>query len=122
MFSYTCACGANIFWSKETGQITMPASVALGMAKEQTLPHLDDLVGNSDFSSPRKTQLISELRDKGFIWMRECGQCRADGILERREWRLRREKRRVEITEQAIAENWSLEQTIQAQVKADKED
>jgi len=28
--------------------------------------------------------LITELREKGFIWMRECEQCQKDGTLERK--------------------------------------
>ena len=69
----------------------------------------------------QKTQVISELRDKGSIWMRECEQCKADGTLERRDARIKQEKRREEITRQAINEGWSVDETIQALVKADKE-
>ncbi len=121
MFSFTCSCGATIFLSEETSQVALPVAVALGISEGRTTPHLDDLVGNSDFSSIVKTQIIGELRDKGFTWMRECEQCRTDGTLEHREWRTRREKRRVEILEQALAEDWNIEQIIQAQVEADKE-
>lgn len=85
LFSYTCRCGATIFWNEETGQVALSASVIIGISKGQTLPHLDDLVGNSNFTSPKKTGVSNELAQKGFIWMRECEQCRTDGTLARRQ-------------------------------------
>lgn len=120
LFSYTCPCRATIFWNEETGQISMPASVVIGISKGKTLPHLDDLVGNSDFTSPQKTGVIEELSAQGFIWMRECEQCKNDGTLAHYEARLRREKRQEEIREQAKQEGWDMERTIQELVKVDK--
>lgn len=84
LFSYTCPCGATILYDDETGKLAFPASMMLNLAKGISLPHLDDLVGESDFTSPLKEQLIEELRQKGFIWMRECEQCQKDGTLERK--------------------------------------
>lgn len=83
MFSYTCSCGATIFWSEETSQLSMPGLVAIGISEGRSLPHLDDLVGRSDFTSPSKKQVIEELQEKGFIWMEECEQCKKDGTLKR---------------------------------------
>ena len=120
-FSYTCSCGATIFINEDTGGLTMPGSVALGMVKGKNLPHLDDLVGNSDFTSPRKEQLITELRGRCFIWMNECEQCKKDGTLKRYESRLRHEKRIAEVRKQAEEEGWDIEKTIQELVKVDKE-
>lgn len=89
LFSYTCPCGATILYDEETEQIAMPASVIIGISKGRALPHLDDLLGESDFTSPLKERITAELREKGFIWMRECDQCQKDGTLERK---LQREK------------------------------
>ncbi len=86
-FSYTCQCRATVFWDEETGSVTMPGSVVIGMSKGRSLPHLDDLVGNSDFTSPRKEAFINELKVKGFIWMEECEQCKKDGTLKRKQAR-----------------------------------
>ncbi len=87
LFSYTCPCGATIFYNEETGGLTLPASVAMGMSKGRSLPHLGDLVGESVFTSPLKEKLIAELREKGFIWMSECEQCQKDGTLKRKQER-----------------------------------
>lgn len=121
MFSYTCMCGATIFWNEETGQMSMPLSVARDIAHGYSLPHLGDLVGSSDFTSPQKTGVINELVSKGFIWMRECEQCKADGTLKRHEARLRHEWRMEKVREQARAEGWGIEKTVQELVKVDKE-
>ena len=84
LFSYTCPCGATVFYNEETGRVALPASVAIGISKGKSLPHLGDLVGESNYTSSIKERLIAELREKGFIWMEECEQCRADGALERK--------------------------------------
>mgnify|MGYP001574488052 CR=1 FL=1 len=122
LFSFTCQCGATIFLNDETGQTAMPSSVIIGVSKGKNLPHLNDLVGNSDFTSVGKQKLISQLRGSGLIWMRECEQCREDGTLEHYESRLRWEQLRRQICEQAHVEGWSIEKTIQELVKADKDE
>lgn len=86
-FSYTCPCGAAIFYDGETGGLTVPGSVAIGIGRGQTTPHLNDLVGESTHTSPIKEQVISELQSKGFIWMEECEQCKQDGTLKRKQER-----------------------------------
>ncbi len=87
MFSYTCSCGATVFRNEETGQITMPGSVAIGISEGRTTPHLGDLVGESNYTSPIKERLVAELREKGFTWMEECEQCQKDGTLKRKQER-----------------------------------
>jgi len=109
MFSYTCACGAAIFYSEETGHIAMPASVVIGISKGRSLPHLDDLVGESNHTSPFKEELITELRGKGFIWMKECKQCQRDGTLERK---LKREKAMAVSEAEMIARSYEKEDKI----------
>lgn len=83
-FCYTCPCGATIFCNEDTGQVTMPASVLIGISMGKTTPHLGDLIGESNHTSEIKDRLLSELREKGFIWMEECEQCQKDGTLERK--------------------------------------
>ncbi len=85
LFCYTCPCGASIFYNEETGQVTMPGSVVIGISMGRTTPHLGDLVGESDYISPIKERLIAELREKGFIRMDECEQCQKDGTLKRKQ-------------------------------------
>lgn len=86
LWSYTCPCGSRIFYNEDTGQLALPASLILNLASENPgpLPHLDDLVGESQHTSPLKERLIAELRQKGFIWMNECEQCKKDGTLQKR--------------------------------------
>ena len=84
LFSYTCPCGATIFYNETNGHLALPYSLLLNLSKSASLPHLDDLVGESNHTSPFKEMLITELREKGFIWMRECEQCQKDGTLERK--------------------------------------
>lgn len=71
--------------SDETGAPAFPASVLLGMARGLRLPHLDDLVGTSNYTSPEKEEMVRQLQAKGFIWMQDCAQCRNDGTWARRE-------------------------------------
>lgn len=85
LFSYACPCGAAIFYNEETGAIALPASIAIRVSKGQALPHLGDLVGESDYTSSTKERLIAELRERGFIWMEECEQCQKDGTLKRKQ-------------------------------------
>ena len=88
-FSYTCTCGARVFYETETRKLALPASFILNAAVGPRLPHLNGLVGESDYTSPVKEQLIKDLRAKGYIWMEECGQCKKDGTLQKK---LEREK------------------------------
>ncbi len=123
MFSYTCGCGSTMFYDEETGHLSMPCSVALNIGGGgKALPHLNDLVGQSDYSSARKTDVIRTLREQGFIWMNECEQCKKSGTLARYEARLDRERRHEEIRKRSEREGWGLERTIKELVKADKED
>lgn len=86
-FCYTCGCGATIFYNEEDKHVALPASLIIGMSGGQTLPHLGDLVGESSHTSPIKEKLIAELREKGFVWMHECEQCKKDGTLKRKQER-----------------------------------
>ena len=86
------------------------------------LPHLNDLVGESNYTSDRKTDVVRVLRDKGFIWMKECEQCKKNGTLARYEARLARNNRHREIQERGEREGWGIERTIEELVKTDKED
>jgi len=85
--SYTCVCGSRIFYQAETLGFVFPASLMLNIAAGRTTPHLGDIVGESDFTSPLKESLIEELRSKGFTWMEECDQCKKDGTLQRKQER-----------------------------------
>lgn len=87
MFSYTCVCGSRIFYQVETQSIVLPASLIISLKLGRSTPHLGDLVGESDFTSPLKERLIEELRSKGFVWMEECEQCKKDGTLARKQER-----------------------------------
>lgn len=89
VFCYTCPCGAHIFYDNENGSLAPPASLVFALKLGRPLPHLDYLVGESDHTSAIKERLISELREKGAIWMSECEQCQKDGTLQRK---LEREK------------------------------
>lgn len=122
-FAYTCACGATILRDDETGQHAYPASVLIQMLRgeQSPTPHLDDLVGNSDYTSPEKDALIAELRNRGFIWMDECVQCRLDGTWERHQRRLGYDKATMEVHNRAIAEGWDMEETIRRLKEVDKE-
>lgn len=87
MFCYTCVCGSTIFYQVETQSIAFPASLVLSLVAHRSIPHLNYLVGESDFTSPLKERLIEELRSRGFIWMEECDQCKRDGTLKRKQER-----------------------------------
>lgn len=88
IFSYTCRCGGRIFINDESGIPAVPLTVLRGMAAGFPMPHLDDLVGNSEYTSSEKEGMISELRSRGSIWMEECEQCQQDGSLEKHKRRL----------------------------------
>ena len=87
LFFYTCACRSAIFYNEESRQVSLPASVAIGISLGSSVPHLDDLVGSSSYTSPAKEELIAKLKVMGFIWMRECEQCQKDGTLKKRQER-----------------------------------
>lgn len=89
MFSYTCSCGARVFYETEARKLALPASFILNAAVDRRFPHLNGLIGESDYTSPLKEQFIKDLRARGYIWMEECEQCKKDGTLERK---LKREK------------------------------
>jgi len=82
-FSYTCPCGSRVFYHKLTEQLALPASLVLALHEGRELPHLDGLVGTSNFTSVLKERFIAELQGKGAIWMEDCEQCQNDGTLER---------------------------------------
>ena len=86
-FSYTCPCGALIFYEVETGKLALPTSFILNAAAGRPLPHLNDLLGESDYTSPLKERVIQELRSRGYIWMEECEQCKKDGTLAKKKER-----------------------------------
>lgn len=86
-FSYTCPCGATIFYNEENGSLAPTFSFVRNLQIGISLPHLNDLVGESTYSSPIKEELIEELRRKGYIWMEECEQCQKDGTLRRKQER-----------------------------------
>lgn len=86
-FSFTCPCGATVFYNEETGAMAFPYSMLKNLHEGIPLPHLNDLVGESNHTSPLKESFIQELRSKGFIWMEECEQCQKDGTLARKQER-----------------------------------
>ncbi len=93
IFSYTCPCDATLF-SDEDCNVAIPFSILQSTLSglKRPLPHLGDLVGTSDYTSPEKERLTSELKERGFIWMEECTGCLLDGRLERRNKRKELEK------------------------------
>lgn len=80
---YTCRCDGHTFYNDETGQFAPPSSLIIAIYEKRDLPHLDYLIGKSDFTSPLKEKLIEELRSLGAVWMKECPQCLADGTYQR---------------------------------------
>ncbi len=86
-FSYTCVCGAKVFYRVEPMSMAFPGSLVLSFTARRQLPHLNDLVGESAFTSPLKERMIEEFRSKGIIWMEECDQCKKDGTLARKQER-----------------------------------
>ncbi|MBA7676170.1 hypothetical protein ES703_84411 [subsurface metagenome] len=82
-------CVYRVFYEAETGKLALPASFILNAVVRRQLPHLNDLVGESDSTSPLKEKFIEALRARGYIWIEECEQCKKDGTLKRK---LEREK------------------------------
>ena len=74
-------------YDEETGQLALPASVTIGIIERRGLPHLDDLVGESDHTSQIKEKFIAELQKRDFMWMKDCEQCQKDGTLKRKQER-----------------------------------
>ena len=82
-FCYTCRCGAHIFYDDEGNHLALPASLIISLSQGREPPHLDYLVGNSNYTSSRKESLIKELLAKGSVWMKDCEQCLRDGTYQR---------------------------------------
>jgi DNA-directed RNA polymerase subunit RPC12/RpoP len=80
---YTCPCGAHIFYDEESGRWAPPASLVIAIHEKREPPHLDYLVGRSNFTSELKEKVIEELKSHGAIWMKDCKQCLADGTYQR---------------------------------------
>ena len=80
---YTCPCGGHIFYDDKSARLAPPASLVIAIHEKRDLPHLDYLVGKSDFTSPLKERLIEELKSLGAIWMKDCKQCQEDGTYQR---------------------------------------
>lgn len=87
MFSYTCPCGSTTLINEETGQLHPVGSIAMQILTKNPVTHLDSIVGESNYTSPEKEQLIKELEFMGFIWMKDCKQCQGDGTLKRKQER-----------------------------------
>jgi hypothetical protein len=99
LFSYTCPCGATTFYNEEGGMVAPTYSLARNLQLGVPLPHLNNIVGESTYTSTIKEKFIEELRKKGFIWMEECEECQKDGTLRRKQ---EREKHRAVIEAEAI--------------------
>lgn len=80
---WTCPCGAHIFYDDESGSLAPPASLIRAIFGKTELPHLDYLVGRSNFTSPLKESIISGLIFLGAIWMKDCRQCLENGTYQR---------------------------------------
>ena len=80
---YSCPCGGQIFWDNEKQTIAAAPSLVVAIKAREDLPHLDHLVGRSDFTSPFKERLIEQLTALGAVWMKDCEQCLGDGTYQR---------------------------------------
>ena len=85
LFSYTCACGATIFYRGT--MLALPISLVRCMNLGKVLPHLNGLLGESAHTSPLKEVITHVLRAKGCILMEECEKCQKDGTLRRKQAR-----------------------------------
>jgi len=99
--------------SDETGAPSLPALLVLALAEKRPLPHLDYLVGNSDYTSLEKEAGIAALRFKGAIWMRDCPQCQQDGTLARHELRLKFERLEGEVRRRRELGELSQEEAVE---------
>lgn len=90
LFSCVCPCYSTTFIDGATGKRFLASRISVQMTMGAPVNHLNDIVGDSDYSSKEKTAFVSELREIGFIWMRECERCREDGTLKKRQERARR--------------------------------
>ncbi len=94
-FCYTCQCGATLFYETVTLNPVMPASLIAAINTLHELgvkpasPHIDYYLGDSNYTSGIKDLFIKVLLEMGFVWMKDCEQCKEDGTLERK---LKREK------------------------------
>ncbi|MBA7664305.1 hypothetical protein ES703_72363 [subsurface metagenome] len=68
----------------------MPASLIFAIYYLQQLgikpesPHIDYYLGDSNHTSEIKESVTKQLLEMGFIWMKDCEQCKRDGTLERK--------------------------------------
>ncbi len=90
LFSYTCPCGARIWYNDENGALALPCSLIFALVSKTGIPHLEFLIGESAHTSPVKEGVTQALVESGAIWMKDCEQCRRDGSYRRK---LEREKR-----------------------------
>jgi hypothetical protein len=88
VYYYTCPCGATVFYDDETEKLALPVSLFTAVIfKNRTslpLPHIDYYVGESEYTSNIKEAFIRDLLDLGFIWMKDCEQCKKDDTLARK--------------------------------------
>ena len=89
-FRDPCSCGATIFYNPETGLLALPHFLGIALLLGKGLPHLDYLIGESDYTSPAKQAMTRALTASGAIWMKDCEQCRQNGVDQKE---LAREKR-----------------------------
>ena len=89
LFSFTCPCKSTIFYNDELGQFVLPASLVMALLLGKDIPHLDYLIGESDYTSPAKEAITRVLKASGSIWMKDCEKCRQSGAYQRK---LEREK------------------------------
>lgn len=83
-FSYTCRCGARIFYDYENMALALPSCLVIARnARKGNIPHLDGLIGRSDHASLIKAEMAARLVGLGAIWMKDCQQCRSDGTYQR---------------------------------------
>ena len=85
-FRHTCSCGSVIFVIKGLGNkgLIPPIDFILLMSgRLLQLPHIDQFLGSSLHTNPRKRQIISELRKRGCIWSTECENCHQKIISEK---------------------------------------
>lgn len=83
IFSYTCQCGGHAFINEETKHLSLPTSVMLALHDHRELPHLDYIIGVSDYTSKIKDSLIDQMKSEGAVWMKDCKKCLTDGTYQR---------------------------------------
>ena len=87
VLSYTCPCGATIFYEpplhfqtgslfvKEGVKILIPISLPRSIVEKRDLPHLDYYLGKSAHTNEDKERFIEILRGLGAVWSWECQEC-----------------------------------------------